>query len=495
MAGAAAATWDDVDQASAPPSKSGATWGDVDKISPPATQAPPSVAPEDVPLKDKPIPDQPGPMRMRQEFLRTHGGGNTTKRGINEANKTAAENAGMAIATEGLGEGIGAAARPVARYAAENIIPSIEHIPWVGAGIRAAEEAPTALKAMVRGGSTGAGIGAIEQAIRTHLNPWETAKGALYGGAGGALMGGGAYGIGKLAAPQDFQNIPFAGESEPPVTTPKGIPKIEIPNEPQISVRRGPGEIALEHLDQAPEERISPFASTGTKELPGGGVLQRSIPLLPGKTVSPMTALEQQIQQGAGWKPLEPNISLRAQPRSVGAAAATPPQMPPRAGVIPNIPLGSRVAVPIGEEFGPMAKSEGRIPTLTTEEPARQMGAPPLQPNVSLRAQPKTGGAMSEQATLEQRYPDKAVRQMVHANGPEIVDAIGNDAETMKAVHNLSNPDVRQALINSGEDMGQVSIGNRKVMGESQMTRQEAFKRLLAKGHAPQDIVKLAQRH
>ena len=123
------------------------------------------------------------------------------------------------------------------------------------------------------------------------------------------------------------------------------------------------------------------------------------------------------------------------------------------------------------------------------------MGAPPLQPAVPLREQLKPTGMepASRQLTLEQKYPDREVRQLVHANGEDIVQAAGNDRETLKAIHDLKNPDVRQALINSGEDMGQMSIGNRKAMGESQLSRQDAFKKLLAKGYSPKQIVDLAK--
>jgi hypothetical protein len=136
----------------------------------------------------------------------------------------------------------------------------------------------------------------------------------------------------------------------------------------------------------------------------------------------------------------------------------------------------------------------GEFPKSLTEEPARQMGGGPLRPGVSLREQPNFSEApvRSEQARLEEKFPDKADRQMVHANGEEMVDAVGNDPDTMKAVHDLTNPDVRQAMINSGEDMGQQMINNRKASGD--VSRQDAFKKLLAKGYTPKDIVNLAKK-
>lgn len=127
-----------------------------------------------------------------------------------------------------------------------------------------------------------------------------------------------------------------------------------------------------------------------------------------------------------------------------------------------------------------MAKGEGKFPVALTEEVGKQMGAAP--------------SAESEaQMALEKKYPDKAVRQMVHANGARIVDAIGgDDPKTMREVHELTGPDLRQALINSGEDMGQTSIGSRKATG-NQMSREQAFNKLLDKGLSPREIVKLAR--
>ena len=189
----------------------------------------------------------------------------------------------------------------------------------------------------------------------------------------------------------------------------------------------------------------------------------------------------------------------QAEPQSVGAASE---------GFIPTTDTMKNAGGPItfrrepivktvpGLEEGPLrAKAGEQIPTMPPEEVGRLMGAPPLQGNIPLREQltPTGNEPPSRQLTLEQKYPDREVRQLVHANGEDIVQAAGNDRETLKAIHDLKNTDVRQAMINSGEDMGQQSIGNRKAMGESQLSRQDAFKRLLAKGYTPKQIVELAQ--
>lgn len=127
-------------------------------------------------------------------------------------------------------------------------------------------------------------------------------------------------------------------------------------------------------------------------------------------------------------------------------------------------------------------------------------GNKPLQPNVRLREQSAPAPAVEapkvteqEQDPIKLKYPDPAVRQMVRANGENVVQAIGGDKDTMQAVHNLTRVDLRQALINSGEDMGQQTVSNSKTAGEGSITRENAFNKLLAKGHSPSDIVRLAK--
>lgn len=353
--------------------------------------------------------------------------------------------------------------RPAARFVAENVLPEIKSIPYIGRGIEAAEKAPSFAKAAIRGGTTGALLGGVEQGIRTR-SPEEAIKGALYGGAGGALMGMGAHGINRLAAPgitsaEPFRLTPEIPTSEPAVQTPLHFPKAT------------PSTVSSE-----PFNLTSPVAEREP-------AVQMPMNIPAAEKPPTLNDLGRQIEQTSGWKPIQSNVTLRE-------------QIPPRTAVIPRAPLGSRVAVPVGEEFGPLTKKMGEIPRAVTEEPMRQMGAPPMRPGVSLREQPKTAEApiRSEQARLEEKYSDKAIRQMVHANGEEMVDAIGNDADTMKAVHNLTNPDVRQAMINSGEDMGQMGINNRKLEGGGSMSRQAAFKKMLSKGLTPQQIVEFARK-
>ena len=102
--------------------------------------------------------------------------------------------------------------------------------------------------------------------------------------------------------------------------------------------------------------------------------------------------------------------------------------------------------------------------------------------------------AKVETDPIKVKYPDPAVRQMVRANGENIVQAIGGDKDTMKAVHDLTRVDLRHALVNSGEDMGQTTVSNSKFAGEGSITREAAFNRLLEKGLKPSDIVRLVKK-
>ena len=131
---------------------------------------------------------------------------------------------------------------------------------------------------------------------------------------------------------------------------------------------------------------------------------------------------------------------------------------------------------------------------------ANTTGVKPLERDVPLNQQgnatPKSEPSTpvsGEPDPLKVKYPDPAQRQMVRANGEGIVQAIGGDKDTMKAVHDLTRVDLRQALINSGEDMGQRTVSNSKFAGKGSITREDAFNRLLAKGIKPSDIVRLAK--
>jgi hypothetical protein len=94
---------------------------------------------------------------------------------------------------------------------------------------------------------------------------------------------------------------------------------------------------------------------------------------------------------------------------------------------------------------------------------------------------------------IKLKYPDPAQRQMVRANGERIVQAVGDDQDLMKQVHDLTRVDLRQAAINHGIDMGQTTVSNAKLAGEGSITRENMFNTLLDRGLSPRDIVTLSK--
>jgi len=81
----------------------------------------------------------------------------------------------------------------------------------------------------------------------------------------------------------------------------------------------------------------------------------------------------------------------------------------------------------------------------------------------------------------------------VRANGEQIYEAAKGNPNLMKDLHDLTRVDLRQALINAGEDMGQTTVSDSKFAGKGSISRQDAFNRLLGRGVKPADIVKLAK--
>jgi hypothetical protein len=358
--------------------------------------------------------------------------------------------------------------KPIAQYASENILPVMKSIPYVGRGLEAAESAPTLLKAVVRGGATGATVGGAEQAIRTR-DPYETAKGALYGGLTGAAAGAGAYGVRKLAGPaEEAAAMPFV---------PKGpkTPDVVVGSEPWTLQNPEVGrETAIQQPLGFPQAAEAPEAAPAGKEMPT---------IQPGRTGPPLQRLGDLIEQGAGTRSLEPNVPLRAQ--SVGAAAE---------GFTPAADSMQNAGGKVTWRREPIIKT---VPSL--EEGALRNVAPEKMPSVfgneverSFGGEPDT--AALEKQRLQEKYPDRETRQLVHANGEDMADALSNDRDTLKAIHDLKNPAVRQAAINAGENMvredgSPIMVNNRMLSGD--VSRQSMFKRLLDKGFTPKQIVEM----
>jgi len=161
----------------------------------------------------------------------------------------------------------------------------------------------------------------------------------------------------------------------------------------------------------------------------------------------------------------------------------------------------------IGQAQQPAQVAPTRLPTLfekgtrpaTLKMPElidQAAGVKPLKPDVPLREQltpqPTEIGEVVD--PIKAKYPDPAVRQMVRANGERIYEAAKSKPETVKALHDLTRVDLRQALIAAGEDMGQTTVSNSKFAGEGSIPREEAFNRLLDRGITPEKILELAKK-
>lgn len=230
-------------------------------------------------------------------------------------------------------------------------------------------------------------------------------------------------------------------------------------------------------------EGMAMFGGAPEAEAPTAGP-QKMLP-------APKTALVTPPPEDASFVrgvPAETAVPARKMLPPPKSAIITPP--PPDASFVRGVPAGPAPEAPPEEAptAGPAKSTSKQV-----DELMNTVFGQPLKPNVPLREQiPAAGPAPEAPSSLETKYPDKGVRQMVHANGEKIVDAIGDDKETMSAIHGLKASDLSNALLNSGEDMGQKVVSSSKFLGGDAISRQEAFNRLLAKGHTPQEIVKLA---
>lgn len=136
---------------------------------------------------------------------------------------------------------------------------------------------------------------------------------------------------------------------------------------------------------------------------------------------------------------------------------------------------------PLGEAK-PSAPAATIKPTVSkiADQVESALGGKKLAPNVPLRQQ---GPA----ALMEPEH----MGQFARANGLDLHKAIPEtpQGDVLRAkIHNMTNVQVRQLAINTGEDMGQSRVGNRK--GTDDVPRQEVLKRIMAK-HSPEEIGKL----
>jgi hypothetical protein len=257
------------------------------------------------------------------------------------------------------------------------------------------------------------------------------------------------------------------------------------------------GEIAAG--PRAAPERLSPIVRAPEE------IYQRPIEAAPGagKGAAPAEMHPEElaaIRKEAGHPEMTVEDAHRFRINKTATAAASEKPVNdlggmPRAGDEPGRlqPVGEKARAPRG--YFNLGRG---TQTPSIEDVVNQAtGVKPLKSDVPLREQLPNAGASAEVAPavdpVKAKYPDPAVRQMVRANGEKIVEAVGKNPELMKQLHDLTRVDLRQALINAGEDMGQKTVSNSKFAGEGSIGRQEAFDRLLAKGLTPEKIVELSK--
>jgi hypothetical protein len=217
-----------------------------------------------------------------------------------------------------------------------------------------------------------------------------------------------------------------------------------------------------------PPEMASPPVTSGNTPLAGGqGVIVR-----PPKGLLPQAVEPQPFSAG-------PKTAGQEQPMLVSKPSPAPRPAPVQA---PQ----PKVQTPMQTILNAIDRQSGVAPLDKTKPLIQQVGK-----------KSSAGGSFTEAAQqvdpIKEKYPDPAERQMVRANGERMYEAAKGDPATLKGIHDLTRVDLRQALINAGEDVGQTTVSNSKFSGEGSIGREQAFNRLLDKGYSPKQIIALAK--
>lgn len=348
----------------------------------------------------------------------------------------------------------------------------------IGEGV---SKIPSPSDAVARTLRTEGGAGAIKPIV--HVG------GKLGGALAGHMTGLPEAGLaGYLTGPQVLENV-IPRIAEKPV-----YPGAPLPSADEFYARRGAEINAMRRMQPQPTIpaiRTSPFEGM-TATSPGASATT-PIPTLEPPRVAAGPTSTSGVPVGT---PRPPIVPAKAPVEPVTYADV------PKATVGAVKPPTVTAAAPPAEAPATVAPVEA--PKITPAAPSidevvnKATGVKPLKANVPIREQltnmtPPTEAESPEAAAFKAKYPDKPTRQMAMANGERIVDTIGNNPETMKAIHDMTRVDLRQALINAGEDMGQRTVTNSKFAGEGGIGRQDAFNRLLEKGYTPEQIVKMGK--
>jgi hypothetical protein len=190
---------------------------------------------------------------------------------------------------------------------------------------------------------------------------------------------------------------------------------------------------------------------------------------------------------GAGGLPTTPaaKVAPAAPVQAPGALPAAPPTT-----TLPSTPAARAEAMIREQEGRPLSSSEQDIKQAMehAEAEARRTKQPPPQPGTPERPPPG-----EETDPLKREFPDPKLRQHARINGPEAVRAANGDMDTLAALSQLSNVQVRQAALNAGIELGTRHVGTRIGLGPEQISRADLIGQMIREGNSPMDIVRLAQ--
>jgi hypothetical protein len=259
-------------------------------------------------------------------------------------------------------------------------------------------------------------------------------------------------------------NVKGPGEVAPEIVNPERVQRFENLEQPKV-----PG--FSEDITLANEEGVRTGRNPGLK---GAGIGQRLLPPADTGTIEPPApeTPEGEILPPDDTSPEQ--IRRLLVPRKEMAGLYTQPAVEEAA---PEAASQSSVEKPKAADTSQQVK---RIGELTQES----LGGKALQPNKPLKEQISV--KKSEPESVEEGHS----KQLVHANGEALANAIPKTPEgraLLQKFHDLSNVELRQLAINAGEDMGQLKIGRKKLMGKGQITRPEVFERML-KNHSAEDL-------
>jgi len=196
-------------------------------------------------------------------------------------------------------------------------------------------------------------------------------------------------------------------------------------------------------------------------------------------------------QRFAGGMPTTPAANVAPAPpvpQGGGIPAA------PRPTILPSTPqalpglIAEQEGRPISASEADMAQAMSNV-----EEQAKREQMPRVKPTAPQPGTPERPPPTEETDPLKREFPDPRLRQHARINGPEAVRAANGDMDTLAALSQLSNVQVRQAALNAGIELGTRHVGQRIGLGPEQISRADLIGQMIREGNAPMDIVRLAQ--